>query len=227
MPRLRTFGSAWSILVWLSASAGADPIQSYVATYSDSLGLNVSTPIDLPSLAQGGSVVLGTLPIVVQPSGSNPQAVTPLNGTFQLDIALKPPAGLPPTGYENITVGGNLQGSVTATRGTPTTFSGGLTGSWLNVGFPTGTLYDVPDLSALAQHPERIHLVGQVIDGLSGKSLMQESLVIDPPEIVIPGTPPGSVPPAIPEPPSILAFLLVFGGFALHRQRSAPSGRPG
>jgi hypothetical protein len=100
-----------------------------------------------------------------------------------------------------------------------------LTGSWINVGFPTGTLYDVPELSALSQHPERIQIVGQVINGLSGKSVMQESLVIDPPEIVIPATSPGAVPPAIPEPPSILAFLLAIGGVALHRQRTDRNGR--
>jgi hypothetical protein len=225
MPRLGTFVTALSILIGLSASAQADAIQSYVATYTDSLGLNGSTPIDLPSLAQGGSVVLGTLPIVVQPTDSNPQVITPLNGTFQVDISIKPPAGLPPSGFENILVTGNLQGSVTANVGPPLAFSGGVTGSWLNVQFPTGNLYNVPDLSALAQHPERIHLVGQVIKDLSGKSVMQESLVIDPPEIVIPGTPPGSVPPSIPEPPSILTYLLALGGLALHRQRSTRTGR--
>jgi hypothetical protein len=225
MPRLRTFGPALSILIGLTASARADAIQSYVATYTDSLGLNVSTPIDLPSLSQGGSVVLGTLPIVVQPSGSDPQAVTPLDGAFQLDIAIKPPAGMSPSGLENITISGNLQGSVTATAGTPTTFSGGLTGTWSSVGFPTGNLYDVPDLSALAQHPERVHIVGQVINDLSGKSVMQESLVIDPPEIVISGNSSGSLPPPIPEPPSLLAFLLALGGVAWHRQRATRTGR--
>jgi hypothetical protein len=201
----------------MPTSAQADPIQSYVATYSDSLGLNVSTPIDLPSLSLGGSVVLGTLPIVVQPSGSSPQAVTPLDGNFQVDIYIKPPAGLPPSGFENIIVSGSLQGSVTATAGTTPSFKGSLSGSWSSVQFPTGSLYDVPELQALSQHPERIHIIGQVINGPSGQPLMQERLVIDSPEIVIPGSSPGPQPPAIPEPGTFLIFSVALGGLALRR----------
>jgi len=59
-----------------------------------------------------------------------------------------------------------------------------------------------------------------VIKASSGQPLLQTILTIDPPEFVIPGTPPRPVPPAIPEPPSLLAFLLAIGGLALHRHRS-------
>ena len=65
-------GLGLSILVTQCAPARADPIQSYVATYTDSLGLTLLTPFNLPDLSQGGTVTLGTLPIVVQPSGSTP-----------------------------------------------------------------------------------------------------------------------------------------------------------
>jgi hypothetical protein len=210
------FGLGLSILVTHHAAARADPIQTYVATYTDSLGLMVTTPIALPDLSQGGTVTLGALPIVVQPSGSTPQAVTPVNGTFQVDIYINPPAGLPVTGFENILVNGTLQGSITAALGTPTTFSGGLNGSWLSEQFPTGNLYDAPELQALSQHPERIHLLGQVIAGPSGQSLMQESLVIDPPEIVIQGSGPNTS--SVPEPTSLATFLVAVGGFALRRR---------
>jgi hypothetical protein len=213
MPRRLTCVLCFSILLSLHGSGRADPIQNYVATYTDSLGLNVSTPIALPDLSQGGSVVLGRLPIVVQPAGSTPQVVTPIDGTFTVDIYIQPPAGLPVSGFENITVTGNLQGSITAETGNPPTFTGGLSGAWSSVGFPTGTLYDVPALQALSQHPERIHILGQVITGSSGQSLMQESLVIDPPEIVVPGTTPNPAP--IPEPTTLASFLVALSGLAL------------
>jgi hypothetical protein len=52
--------------VWFSATftVRADPIQNFVVAYSDSLGLVTTTPVSLPDLTTGGSVVLGTLPIV-------------------------------------------------------------------------------------------------------------------------------------------------------------------
>jgi hypothetical protein len=209
-------GLGLSILVTHHAAAQADPIQSYVATYTDSLGLMVTTPFNLSDLSQGGTVTLGTLPIVVQPSGSTPQAVTPLNGTFQVAIYISPPAGLPVTGLENILVSGTLQGSITAALGTPTTFSGGLNGSGTSEQFPTGKRYDVPELQALSQHPERIQILGQVIAGPSGQSLMQESLVIDPPEIVIPGS--GPNPSVVPEPTPLAAFLIALCGIAIRRR---------
>ncbi len=77
----------------------------------------MTTPINLPDLSQGGTVILGSLPIEVQPAGSIPQAVTPLNGSFQVDIYISPPAGLPVSGFENIIVSGTLQGSVIAGLG--------------------------------------------------------------------------------------------------------------
>ena len=209
-------GVGLSILVTHCAPARADPIQSYVATYTDSLGLMVTTPINLPDLSQGGTVTLGSLPIVVQSAGSIPQAVTPINSSFQVDIYISPPAGLPVSGFENIVVSGTLQGDVFAGFGTPAKFSGGLSGSWTSVGFPTGTLYDVPELTSLSQHPERIHILGQVVAGPSGQSVMQESLVIDPPEIVIPGTTPLSS--AVPEPTSLATFLLAMVGLACRRR---------
>jgi hypothetical protein len=87
------------------------------------------------------------------------------------------------------------------------------------VGFPTGTLYNVPDLQALSLHPERIHIVGQVINDSSGRSLMQESLVIDPPEIVIPGSSGGPNPAPVPEPATLAMFLVALGGIALRRRQ--------
>jgi hypothetical protein len=88
MPRLGIRFLAPAVLVFLSATltARADPINNFVAAYSDSLGLVTTAPVSLPDLTTGGSVVLGTLPIVGPSTPSNPPEDTPINGTFNLQI---------------------------------------------------------------------------------------------------------------------------------------------
>lgn len=228
MPRLRTLSLGLVIAVSFCISASADPIR--IATYTDSLGLTTATPVTLPDLSTGGTVVLGTLPVVVQPSGSNPQASTPVNGTFTLNIGVSPPAGQPALSYDHIVYNGSIAGSVLAQTGSTPAFSGGFTGQVLGQQFPVGGYSelssdpDISDLNGLWSNMNRIHLSSQVIAGPTGLPLLQTSLTIDPPEFVVPGTG-GSggvaaqVP--VPEPSAFAAFaLLLGGGLALHRRRS-------
>jgi hypothetical protein len=226
MSRLRIL-SLGVVIGAFCSPASADLIR--IASYTDSLGLTTAAPVTLPDLSTGGTVVLGTLPVVVQSSGSTPQASTPVNGTFTLGIGVNPPAGVA-SSYDHIQYTGTLTGSVLAPTGSTPTFSGGFTGQVLGEQFPVGgpsELSDpeISDLNGLWTNMNRVHLSGQVITGPTGLPLLQTTLTIDPPEFVVPGTG-GSggvaaqVP--VPEPAAFAAFAVLFGGLALHRRRSRP-----
>ena len=225
MSRLRILSLGVAIAAFCSP-ASADPIR--IASYTDSLGLTTATPITLPDLSTGGSVVLGTLPVVVQPAGSNPQASTPINGTFTLNIGVSPPVG-DASSYDHIVYNGTLTGSVLAQTGSTPTFSGGFTGQVFGQQFPVGGYSElssdsaISDLSGLWNNMNRVHLSGQVITGPTGLPLLQTTLTIDSPEFVVPGTGSGGVAAQVPvpEPSAFAAFaLLLGGGLVLHRRRS-------
>ena len=132
MPRLRTFGFSLSILLALPSLAQADPFLNGVAAYSDSLGLSTTTPVPLPDLTTGGSVVLGSLPIVGPTTPSNPPTSTPINGTFNLQIgwsdAASPIPGSLPGIFPLLTTGGTLTGSVDGPSSGSPSYSGGYIG---------------------------------------------------------------------------------------------------
>jgi hypothetical protein len=218
MSSLRILSVSVVLMMALNSAALADPVQNYVATYSDSLGLVDSSSISLPDLNQGGSVILGSLPIVVNPTGGTPQASTLISGTFQLYIYPQPQGGAQGgVPFDDIVVNGTIQGTITAVAGNPNTFSGNLTSSVGSVGFPQGNLYDASDLQALANNMLRIHVIDQVVTGPDGKSLLQESLTIDSPEIIIPGTPSNGA-PTVPEPTALATFVVAIAGLAIKRR---------
>jgi hypothetical protein len=208
-------------LVFGPATAWADPIQSFIASYSDTLGLRTSSSIDLPDLATGGSVVLGAIPLVVQSSSSDPAAATPVSGTFQLNIGIKPPAGMQASSFDHIQYNGTLTGTVNAQPGSPPTFSGGFSGQVLGEQFPIGSYSEVPELYDLWSNMNRVHLSGQVITGAAGQPLLQTTLTVDSPEFVVPGNGNGGggVAPQVPEPSTLAAFAVVFGAGLVVRSR--------
>ena len=220
MSQCRTRFPVLAVILFLAlaTTVDADPIDNFVAAYSDSLGLVTSSPVSLPDLTNGGSVVLGTLPIV----GSSQPSQTPINGTFNLQIgwafgSSQTPMHLP--GIDPLlSIFGTFSGSVSGPSQGSAGYTGGYTSSLLSIEFPgpANLVNDYPDLNALWLHSERIHITGSVIQGPSGQNLLQTTLTIDPPEFVIPGSPSGgwqSIPwQPIPSPGAIeLAGLLSSG----------------
>jgi hypothetical protein len=221
---IRILASAVFVSLTAITTARADAINNFVVAYSDSLGLVTSAPVSLPDLTNGGSVVLGTLPIVGPSTFSNPPLDTPINGTFNLQIGWadnSSPISISLPGiYPLLTTGGTLSGDVVGpSEGSPAytgTFTGTDGGSF---GFPgpADTLTDYPQLLALAQHPDRLQISGDVIQGSAGQYYLQTILTIQPPDFVVGGAGGGPISQSVPEPATWLVFCLLLGGFALRK----------
>jgi hypothetical protein len=226
MPRLgiRILAPAVSVFLSAALTARADAINGFVAAYSDSLGLVTTAPVSLPDLTTGGSVVLGTLPIVGPSTFSNPPLDTPINGTFNLQIgwadSSSPISISLPGIYPLITTGGTLTGNIVGpSQGLPayTGSYSGTDGGGFGFPGPAGIVNDYPQLVALWQHPDRIQISGRVIEGSSGQYSLQTVLTIQPPEFVIPGAGSGPLPTPIPEPSTWMVFSVILGGLAFRR----------
>lgn len=229
MIRLGIAGLVFSLLVAASPRLHASPY-TLAATYHDSLGLSVTTPVTLPDLSQGGTVVLGSLPIVGPSNASATPQITNINGTFDLRIGFPNLSGFGSNPiYALIEMNGTIKGSVQGPSASGPTYTGGYTGTGGGISFPSGSLTETPDLDDLWRHSERIHLSGLVIPAASGGSLLETVLTIDPPGFYIPSPPTGSETP-VPEPAGIAVFAMIVGGLAirsrLKRLASASRSRP-
>lgn len=221
MPGVRRLILGLASLLLLAPTALADPIQSFSATYSDSLGLSTSSPIVLPDLWSGGSVVLGTIPI----AGLSMPTNSALSGTFDLQIGI-PSATGQGTSQQNsqlalLDIKGAISGSVVGPTIQSAIDSRVYTGSGGTVAFPVGAdvVGNYPQLQNLWQNIERVQILGQVITGSSGQSLLQTTLTIAPASFLVTNGDPNITP--TPEPASVTVFLLAISGLAVRRRSLA------
>lgn len=218
---IRFLASAVAVFFSATLPAHAAPIENFVVAYSDSLGLVSQQPLNLPNLTSGGTDFLGLLPIVGPTTPSNPVEVTPVTGTFNLQIGWADNSSTIPNSLPGIepllSINGTLSGSVVGPAAGSTPYSGNFSGTIGGIEFPgpAGIVSDYADLNALSQHTERIHIWGDVITASSGKSYLETFLTIDSPEFVVPSDP-NNVSP-VPEPSTWLVFLVAIGGLAVRR----------
>ncbi|MHC5540517.1 PEP-CTERM sorting domain-containing protein [Singulisphaera rosea] len=207
------FGLLAGILAGRPVSA--DPLQTFVATYTDSLGSSFSgIPVTMSDLTQGATIELGTLPITGTPG---PGGTYPLTGTFELDVSLKPPQGWPdqnPLHYDTALLNGEFSGSILGPTGNSPSLGGGFHAPVGGASFSPGSYNDIPALGALMLHPERVQVNADVITLVSGKSALDIRMTIAPPGIIIP--PP---PPTVPEPTTLATIVLGLTGIAFRRIR--------
>jgi hypothetical protein len=194
--------------VLMGRPVSADPLQTFVASYTDSLGSSFSgVPVTYNDLTQGATVNLGALPITGTPG---PGGSYPLAGRFELDVSVQPLQGAI---FDTARLFGSFSGFVLGPTGSSSNLGGGFNAPIAGAEFSPGSYNDIPALGALMLHSERVQVNANVVTNLSGKSSLDISMTISPPGVIIPPTP-------IPEPTALATIVLGLAGLVVRQKQT-------